>query len=176
MEPLSAQIKRTLTAYVERVAGVCPELKPSKKAHLASSAFWRGGADGAARLLNERADECTLFGVPLLRSVEVENGWLLFFFTTDALNAAAQRLPDAEEPDGTYFARRLWMYARHDDAPVPDDPSVLQGFFAALFGQSDGERLFLSAPRQKDGMERVRLEQRMSRLAKLLLYERRYTR
>ena len=175
MEPLSTQIKRTLSAYVERVTGVCPELKPSKKAHLASSAFLRGGADKAAAALNEHADECTLYEVPLLSSVAVENGWLLFFFTPDALDAAATRLPDPEEPDETYFARRLWMYARHDDAPVPDDPMVLQGFFAALFRQSDGERLFLAAPRHLDGMERVNLEHRMSRLAKLLLYERRYT-
>ena len=65
------------------------------------------------------------------------------------------------------------MYARHDDAPVPDDPAVLQGFFAVLFGLPDGERLFLSAPRQKDGLERVNLEQRMTRLAKVLIWERR---
>ena len=173
MESLKDQIERALSAFVERVTGVCPAFKPSKKAHLATNAFLRRDADGAARLLNEHADECMLFGVRLLQSVGVENGWLLFFFTTDVLDAAAALLPDAEEPDDSYAARRLWMYARHPDAPVPDDPAVLQGFFAVLFGQSDGVRLFLAAPRQSDGMARVCLEQRMTRLAKLLLYERR---
>ena len=82
-------------------------------------------------------------------------------------------LPDAEEPDDGYVSRRLWMIARRPDAPVPDDGAVLSGFFAALFGLPDGERLFLSAPRDRNGTARIQLEQRMTRLAKLLLYERR---
>lgn len=173
MEPLKPLMERTLSDYVERQTGVRPALKPSKKAHLASSSFLKTGADAAAGLLDAHADECTLFGVPLLRSVTAENGWLLFRFAPDALDAYAARLEDAEEPDDSYFARRLWMSARHDDAPVPDDDAVLQGFFAVLFGQSDGERLYLSAPRQKDGAARAALEQRLTRLARILLHERR---
>lgn len=173
MEPLRVAIERTLRDFIERLTGVCVALKPSKKAHLASSAFLRGDAAAEAQLLDAHAHECTLYGAPLLRSVTAENGWLLFRFAPDVLDAYATRLEDAEEPDDSYFARRLWMYARRDDAPVPDDPAVLQGFFAVLFGLSEGERLFLSAPRQKDGLERVNLEQRMTRLAKVLIWERR---
>ena len=174
MESLKSAIEQALSAYVQRLTGKWPALKPSKKAHLASSAFLREDAAAAAAKLCEAASDCTLFGVPLLSDVKAENGWLLFTFRTDALDACAVRLPAAEEPDDSYFARRLWMYARHGDAPVPDDAAVLQGFFAALFGLPDGERRFLSAPRRLDGMARVRLEQRMTRLAKILLWERRY--
>lgn len=175
MESLKTAIERTLTAFVAQYTGVRPVLKPSKRAHLATGSFLRTDAAGAAAHLAAHLPECMLFGVPLLQSVTEQNGWLLFFVSPDVLDAYAESLPDAAEPDDGYVVRRLWMYARHDDAKVPDDVAVLQGFFAALFGLSDGERLFLAAPRQKDGMERVRLEQRMTRLAKILLYERRNT-
>lgn len=175
MSPLDQMIRQTLADWIERITGVRPVLKPSKKAHLAASAFLRRDAAQTAACLNAHADECTLFGVPLLRTVEAENGWLLFFFRTDALDAYAAQLPPAQEPDDSYFTRRLWMYARRADAPVPDDAALLQGFFAVLFKLHDGERLFLAAPRQKDGADRISLEQRMTRLAAILLYERRYT-
>lgn len=174
MESLKAAIEQALTEYVCRLTGTRPVLKPSKKAHLAASTFLRGDAARAAALLHAHAAECTLYGVPLLDSVGEDHGWLLFFFRTDALDAYAQRLPQPEEPDGSYVSRRLWMYARHDDAPAPDDAPVLQGFFAALFRLPEGERMFLEAPRQRDGLERVGLEQRMTRFAKILLWERRY--
>lgn len=173
MEPLRFAIERTLRDFVERLTGVCVELKPSKKAHLASSAFLREDAAGTAQMLNAHAHECTLYGVPLLDSVKAEHGWLLFFFRTDVVDAYASRLPDAEEPGDDYMSRRLWMIARHDDAPVPDDLFVLHGFFAALFGLPDGERLFSEAPRRLDGTARVQVEQRMARFAKILLWERR---
>ena len=139
----------------------------------ACAAVLDGAASGNAVKALSRA--CESHGVPLLRTVEAENGWLLFFFRTDALDAYAAQLPPAQEPDDSYFARRLWMYARRADAPVPDDAALLQGFFAVLFKLHDGERLFLAAPRQKDGADRISLEQRMTRLAAILLYERRYT-
>ena len=69
MEPLRVAIERTLRDFIERLTGVCVALKPSKKAHLASSAFLRGDAVGTAQMLHAHAHECTLFGVPLLRSV-----------------------------------------------------------------------------------------------------------
>ena len=175
MKPLEQMIKQALSDETERLTGVRPVWKPSKKAHLASSAFLRGDAEGAARLLTAHKDACTMFGAPLLRSVEVENGWLLVWFSTAVLDAYADTIPKAAQTDDSYFAQRLWMYARRDDAPTPDDAAVLQGFFAVLFGLPDGERLFLAAPRQKDGMERIELELRMTRLAKILLWERRYT-
>lgn len=174
MKPLSIAIEQALSAYIERRTGIAPVLKPSKKAHLASSSFLRGDAPNAARELSEHAAECLLEDAPLLHDVREENGWLLFTFRTDVLDAYARMLPSPEEPDDGYIARRLWMYARHADAPVPDDPFVLQGFFAALFGLPDGERMFLQAPRHLDGTERVALEQRMTRLAIILLWERRY--
>ena len=173
MESLKAAIEQALTEYVCRLTGTRPVLKPSKKAHLAASTFLRGDAARAAALLHAHAAECTLYGVPLLDSVGEDHGWLLFFFRTDALDAYASRLPDAEEPGDDYMSRRLWMIARHDDAPVPDDPFVLHGFFAALFGLPDGERLFSEAPRRLDGTARVQVEQRMARFAKILLWERR---
>ena len=166
-------IKAALCAFVERHTGVKPELKPSKKAHLATSAFLRGDAEGAAETLSAHQKECLLFGAPLLARVTAENGWLLFFFTADAIDAFAETLPPAEEPDDSYFARRLWIMVHHEDAKTPDDPKLLDGFYTALFTAPDGEKRFLAAPKAHDGNERVALEQRLYRMAKILLWERR---
>ena len=168
-------IEAAVTDFVEQHTGVKPDLKPSKKAHLASSSFLRGDADAAAKTLSAHAKGCTLFGAPLLSRVKTENGWLLFFFTADAIDAFAATLPPAEEPDDSYFARRLWIMVHHDDAKTPDDPVLLDGFYTALFTAPDGEKRFLAAPKAHDGNERVALEQRLYRMAKILLWERRNT-
>ena len=170
----SEAIKTALADLVERETGVRPVLKPSKKAHLASPSFFGADASAAANALNAHAPECLLFGVPLLSRVTAENGWLLFFLTADAIDAYANTLPPPKEPDDSYFSRRLWAMARHADAATPNDPALLDGFYAVLFSAPDGERRFLAAPRAHDGNERVALEQRLSRMAKILLWERRY--
>ena len=166
-------IEAVLSDFVEQHTGVKPDLKPSKKAHLATSSFLRGDADAAAALLSSHAKDCTLSSAPLLARVTAENGWLLFFFTADAIDAFAKELPSAEEPDDSYFMRRLWIMVHHDDAETPDDPVLLDGFYAALFHAPDGEKRFLAAPKTHDGNERVALEQRLYRMAKILLWERR---
>lgn len=173
METLKRSIETTLGDFVERHTGVRPAFKPSKRAHLASNAFIRGGADRVSALLNRHADACGLFGRRLLREVRVENGWLLFFFTADVLDAYAGTLPPAPEPDESYFERRLLIMARHADAPVPDDPYVLQGFYAALFCAPRAEETLLSASRHADGAARVALEQKLHRIGTILLWERR---
>lgn len=166
-------IEDAVSRFVEQHTGVKPDLKPSKKAHLASNSFLRTDADAAARMLSEHIADCTLIGAPLIRSVTAENGWLLFFFTADAIDAFAAALPPAEEPDESYFARRLWIAYHHADAETPDDPALLDGFYAVLFSAPDGEKRFLSAPRAHDGDARVVLENRRTRMAKILLWERR---
>ncbi len=169
----SEAIKTALSDRIERVTGVRPVLKPSKKAHLASPSFFGADASAAADALNARVSDCVLYGAPLLSHVIAENGWLLFFLTADAIDAYANTLPPPEEPDDSFFSRRLWAMARHADAKTPDDPVLLDGFYAVLFSAPDGERRFLAAPCTHDGNERVALEQRLSRMAKILLWERR---
>ncbi len=166
-------IEAAVCGFVERYTGVKPVLKPSKKAHAASSAFLRTDANAAAAILSARAADCTLFGVPLLKTVSAENGWLLFFFTAEAIDAFANTLPDPEEPDESFFARRLWMMCHHEDTATPDDPALLNGFFAALYHAPGGKERFLAAPKRHDGTERVAIEQRLFRMAKILLWERR---
>ena len=170
---MSDAIEQALGAFVERHTGVKPDLKPSKKAHLASSSFLRFDAPAAAALLTDRAGACTLASVPLLEAVTEENGWLLFRFTVGAIDAFAKTLPPPEEPDESYFARRLWIMARHPDAETSDDPLLSDGFYAALFRAPRGEERFLAAPKAHDGNERIALEQRTARMAKILLWERR---
>lgn len=168
-------IAAALGEFVERITGVRPAFRPSKKAHLASSDFLRNDVDETAKLLSAHAEECTLFSAPLLKEIKAENGWLLFFFTADAIDAYEAALPEPEEPDDSYFARRLWITVHHADAETPDDPVLLDGFYAALFSAPNGEQRFLSAPRHLDGTARVALEQRMKRMANILLWERRNT-
>lgn len=175
MISLKDAIETALGDYVERYTGVRPAIKPSKKAHASASAFLRKDAAAAAALLSERIADCTLFSVPLLKTVAAENGWLLFFFTADVIDAYAKTLPPPAEPDETYFARRLWIAYHHADAKTPDDPYLLDGFYAVLFGAPNGEERYLSAARHYDGNARVALEQRTARTAKVLLWERRNT-
>ena len=166
-------IKAALCAFVKQYTDVKPDLKPSKKAHLATSSFLRGDAEAAAETLSAYTSDCLLFGAPLLARVTAESGWLLFFFTADAIDAFAETLPPAEEPDDSFFARRLWIMVHHADAKTPDDPALLDGFYAALFSAPDGEKRFLAAPKAHDGNARVAIEQRLFRMAKILLWERR---
>ena len=166
-------IEAVLSDFVEQHTGVRPELKPSKIAHASSSSFIRTDAAAAAETLSAHISDCRLFGAPLLSRVTAENGWLLFFFTADAIDAFAGTLPPAEEPDDSVFARQLWIMVHHDDAKTPDDPALLDGFYAALFHAPDGEKRFLAAPKTHDGNARVALEQRLYRMAKILLWERR---
>lgn len=173
MISLKDAIEDALCGFVEQHTGIRPALKPSKKAHLATNAFLRTDADTAAATLFEHIADCTLFGVPLLSGVHAENGWVLFFLTSDVIDAYAKRLPEAIEPDDSYFARRLWIAYRHEDADTPDDPALLLGFYAVLFSAPDGEQRFLAAPRTHAGNERVALENSRRRMAKVLLWERR---
>lgn len=173
MSSMKDAIFAALGDFVERYTGVRPAFKPSKKAHLASSGFLRKNADETAKLLSEHTAECTLLSAPLLKRVCAENGWLLFFFTADAIDAYAKTLPEPGEPDDSYFARRLWIAVHHDDADTPDDPVLLDGFYAALFSAPNGEERFLSAPRHLNGNARVALERRMRRAATIILWERR---
>ena len=173
MESARTLIETALTDFVVRESGVRPAWKPSKRAHCATSAFLRADAKEIAARLNENRAACTLFGVPLLKEVREENGWILVCFTAEALDTLAARLPKAEEPDEGYFVRRLWTWAQHADCPTPDDAALLQGVYGVLFGAPDAEQTLLSAPTQLDGTARIALEQRLSRAAKVLLWERR---
>lgn len=173
MKGFRCAVEAALTDYVVRMLGVQPDWKPSKLAHLASSSFLRTDAQAAAAVLHARRDACTLFGAPLISSVSERSGWLLVSLTADAIDAFAVTLPPAEEPDDAYLSRRLWAMARRPDAKTPDDPALLLGFYALLFGAPNGAERFLSAPRAHDGAERVAIERRLSRMATILLWERR---
>ena len=173
MESARSLIESTLCDFVERHTGVRPALKPSKRAHCATSAFLHANAKRTAQTLHENRAKCLLFGTPLLNGVCEENGWLLFTLSAQALDTLSARCPQPEEPDGSYFARRLWIWAQHADRPTPDDPALLQGVYETLFGAPNAEQTLLSAPYHLDGTARVELEQRLFRIAKLILWERR---
>lgn len=173
MESQRVLLEAALADFVEQHTGVRPCIKPSKRAHCATSAFLRKDAARTAALLAAHKETCTLFGMPVLDAVRAENGWVLFFFRAAALDAMAMRLPPASEPDDTFFARRLWIWAQHADAQTPDDPTLLQGVFGVLFGAPDAQNTLLSAPYRLDGQARAAFEQRLGRAAKILLWERR---
>lgn len=173
METAKEWIEQALSDFVERETGVRPAWKPSKRAHCATSAFLRADARAAAERLHAARADCTLFGAPLVNAVRKENGWILMDLTAEAVDALAERLPPAEEPDETVFLRRLWIWAQQEERPTPSDPVVLQGVYGVLFGAADAENLLLKAPQHLDGMARVTLEQGLSRAAKVLLWERR---
>ena len=124
-------IGTALCDFVEQYTGTRPDLKPSRKAHLASGSFLRGNAKAAAQALSAHVTECVLLGAPLLARVDAENGWLLFYLTADAIDAYEAALPEPEEPDDSYFARRLWITVHHADAETPDGGVGVPGSGAA---------------------------------------------
>jgi len=173
VESLKSLIEAAVKGFVQSHTGVLITCKPSKKAHLATNAFIRADAESIAETLHGDRERCTLFCVPLLDSVTEENGWLLFTFTVAALDAYAKTLPTAPAPDESVFLRRMQIWSRHEDADTPDEKALLQGVFEVLFGAPNAEETLLTAPRSLDGNARVQLEQRLSRIATIILWERR---
>lgn len=173
MESQKTLIETALTDFVERHTGIRAAWKPSKRAHCATSAFLRANAKQTAEMLHENRADCLLFGTPLIDAVREENGWLLLRLTAQSIDALAARLPRPLEPDDAYAARRLWIWAQHEDLPTPDDPVLLQGVFEMLFSAPNAEQTLLGAPYHLDGRARATLENRLCRIAKLLLWERR---
>ncbi len=66
----------------------------------------------------------SLYGAPLVKSIRVENGWLLFEFSAAFYSALVQRvnetIPIPINDDGSHAVNRMLSLARHGGSGCPD--------------------------------------------------------
>ena len=98
-----------------------------------ASAHVPPGCDPARALT---MDYGSLYGAPLVASVRLVNGWLLFSFSDelfDALVAKANAtLPLPEHDDGIHAVNRLLALGRHDGEGCPPLPAFRRALLEAV--------------------------------------------
>ncbi|MBR3271896.1 MAG: hypothetical protein IKI59_08220 [Clostridia bacterium] len=174
-----------LSGFAAKALGRPLTVKPSRAAMLAAPDFVRGGAEEAAALWTARLSECRLYDAPLLQRIDVKNGWLLLTLTKDVFDAYAQSLPniapgEAIRSDGAaYVDYRMDRLLRYGDAPLPDCEPVLRAILLASAASAkkrwtqDDERAVLTMTHALPARERIEVEHRCARAAKIILTERR---
>ncbi len=174
-----------LSAFAEQTLGRSIVARPSRSAMLASPDFVRGDAEDAAKQLAACLSKCRLFDAPLLRRVEIQNGWLLFTLTKDVFDAYALSLPDLAPGEAIrneqagYVDFRMDMLLRHGDAPLPHCEPMLKAILTASAASArkrwtkDDERAVLTMTHGLPTEARLFAEQHGARAAKIILTERR---
>ena len=167
-----------ISRFCRETAGEPVRLKLSSYAMLACWKQSQERAEECAKTLSVRAETCRLFSVPLLREIRERNGWILFDLDPAAFNEYAHRLPEQFEIGTEYADRRMEIFRRHPDVPLPEDDTVLRTVLRASRDCLEGkwtpqtDHAVLTMTHHLTGMERVNCEQRLHRAAKIILYER----
>ena len=194
-----AHVRALLSALLQDSLGIpadaCRIQCPGKFSPACSAAAKSLHADAAAwcERIHARLEErpVLLFGVPLIDTVEAEDGFLNFYFTTEAYDAiiahmlkelpAVYELPEPCDQVG-YAAWRMAMLARKGPSPMPDDP-VLKKTMWITFGiaerlgderllalrKSDAAKALLSISRHLPPRERPAFQNRCGSLAECAL-------
>lgn len=179
METLYLQTVDTIGSWIGAFSGKSINLRLSKKAMLASSDFLLENSETMAENLSKECKNCLFKSASLIRSIRAENGWLLIDLNKSYFDAFSLLLPDSFEYGSAYVDKRMEMFLRHGDAPLPDYDPVLKAILIASFASTrgkwtqDDERTVLTMTHALSGMERVRTEHALARAAKIILYERR---
>lgn len=179
METLYLQITETVGAWIEACLGRAVSLRLSKKAMLACADFIREDTSAIADRLAARRAECSALGTLPVRSVRADSGWLLFDLDASYFDAFSLLIPDCFDYGNAYVDKRMEMFLKHGDSPLPAYDPVLKGILTASFASSrnkwtqDDERTVLTMTHALSGMDRVRTEHALARAAKIILYERR---
>lgn len=179
MRPFCTEAREAITEWIREVLHTEAVLREARRAHFSCSDFLRGDAKAAAKTLWARSAECTLYGQRLLAAVWEENGWLLFRCTEAVFDAYALQLPPWDGAPEGFLEQRLWMHLKKADAPIPKAECVTDALLLALRCTEKGrwtaeaERAVLTATHSLAPKERIEAEQRMHRLARIILWERR---
>lgn len=133
--PYESEIRTQIVSVLGGALGQTPEAArirlPAKLAH----ASFRPpiGAD-----LNALAalDFGALYGAPLVSSVRVVNGWLLFDFSPAFFSALVDEinrsLPAPDTTDETHAQNRMRVLARHEGTGCPDFPAFHRALVLSL--------------------------------------------
>lgn len=142
--------------------------KASQKAQFATPSFLRADARSVLTALGTP---------PVSMTVREEHGWLLVDLSTQTLDRFVEQLPMPTAPQDD-LERRLFRYLRYEEQTLADDPTVLHTAMAASWASGRKwdavlERRILSISHHLRGMERIRLEHRLCRVMKWIIWERR---
>ncbi len=82
------------------------------------------------------ADFGSLYGAPLVESVHLVNGWLLFDFSPAFFGALAERVnalfPAPSSDGGRHAVNRMLALMRHGQAGCPDHPALHRALLLAI--------------------------------------------
>ncbi len=179
METLYCQAIKNINSWIVSFSGKSAHFRLSKKAMLSSSDFISEDPPMVAEALAAVRKECSFMGVPMVRSVRSENGWLLIDLEKTFFDAFALLLPDQFDYGNFYVDKRMEIFLRHGDCSLPPYDPVLKAVLTASYASTrgrwtkDDERTVLTMTHALSGMERVRTEHAISRAAKIILFERR---
>ena len=172
MEDLYGTLTGALAVWVEAVTGVAvkaAEFRLPREGQLSLGVFARGGAEEAARRLNEAL-------CPQVREVREKNGWLLFFLSGDWFDMLIEWAKALDvRPAGTYLENRMGILARKGDGPCPDAEAVRQALWTSYlawrrgFWRESDEKAVLTMTHGVAGRERIALENRCGGAAEAIL-------
>lgn len=125
------RLAETLGGALGAAVGECSIRLPARRAD--ASAHLPLGCDPAHAL---RADYGSLYDAPLVSSVRLVNGWLLFDCTDALFSALVERvnasLPLPENDGGSHVVNRLLALGRHGGECCPALPPFRRAFLEAI--------------------------------------------
>ena len=128
---IRVQLVRVLGGALRQAPEAAQIRLPARDAH----ASFRPPQGADARAL-AALDFGTLYGAPLLQSVRVVNGWLLFDFSPAFCSALVDHinrtLPEPEHKDETHAENRMRVLTRHSGEGCPDSPVFRRALVLAL--------------------------------------------
>ncbi len=133
--PYESEIRAQLVGAIGGALGQQPEAArirlPAKVAHASLRPPMGADVNALAAL-----DFGALYGAPLVDSVRVVNGWLLFDFTPVFFSAMVDEinrsLPAPDTTDETHAQNRMRVLARHEGTGCPDFPAFHRALVLAL--------------------------------------------
>lgn len=128
---IRSQLVRVLGGALPQPPQAAQVRLPAREAH----ASFRPPQGTDARSLST-LDFGSLYGAPLVGSIRVVNGWLLFDFSPAFLSAMVDQihrtLPAPQKEDETHAENRMRVLARHEGKGCPDLPALQRALVLAL--------------------------------------------
>lgn len=127
-----------IRAQIRRVLGGAAQLPPAVRVHMPArdahaSLRLPAGTPAQAVLA---LDFGSLYGAPLVDSLRVVNGWLLFDFTPSFFSALADEinraLPAPDHASETLAENRMYVLSRHEGSGCPDHPAFHRALMLAI--------------------------------------------
>ncbi len=133
--PYESEIRAQIVRVLGGALGQTPEAArirlPAKMAHASFRPPMGTDVNALAAL-----DFGALYSAPLVDSVRVVNGWLLFDFTTAFFNALVDEinrsLPEPDTTGETHAQNRMRVLARHEGTGCPDVTALHRALVLSL--------------------------------------------